>query len=317
VTWSGRTIFIGSGAFGLPTLESLLAQCPVPLVVTQPPRRAGRGRSEQPTPVHAFAAERGLDVITPQHIGEPDVIRRVSDLKPDALVVIAYGGKLPPQLLRDRLAVNLHASLLPAWRGAAPIQRAMMAGDRETGVSVISLAPVMDAGLVFAQRSVTIDADETAGELHDRLAVLGPEVITEVLSAHAAGTAHGEPQDPSHVTYAAKLRKHEGTTEFGGAAEAVVARIHGLTPWPGCTVDVNGTALRLLRVRAVDQSRATEPGAIDGDGRVRCGRGAVALLEVQPAGGRPMRYDEYVRGHPIAHGTLLLPWNFAPRSAGS
>jgi len=309
VTWQGKTIFIGSGAFGIPTLTALLACATVPLVISQPPRPAGRGRAEQPTPVDLFARERGLEVITPQRISEPQVLQRVQHEQPDALVVIAYGGKLPPELLEGTFAINLHASLLPRWRGAAPIHRAMIAADPVSGISVIALASVMDAGVVYARRETPIDPMETAGELHDRLAELGPEAVLRVLADHAQGTLEGETQDESQVTHARKLRKEEGTTEFGGAAEMVAARIHGLTPWPGCTVDLNGKALRLLRVRVTEESDAPQPGAIDAAGRVRCGKRAVELLQVQPAGGRAMSFAEFARGHRLPPDALLLPWH--------
>ncbi|MHC5004341.1 MAG: methionyl-tRNA formyltransferase [Planctomycetota bacterium] len=298
-----RIVFLGSGAFGLPTLEALHAEHEIVLVISQPDRPAGRGRRPAPTPVAAFAADAGLPCERPEDPNAPPAPDLIAAARPDALVVIAYGHKLGPKLLADRFAVNLHASLLPAYRGAAPINWAIIRGERETGVSVITLAETMDAGLVLGRRTTAIGPGETAGELHDRLAALGPEVVLEVLAAHAAGTLRGEPQDPAGVTWARRLRKSDGTVHFDQPAAAVRARIHGLTPWPGCRVELAGQPLRVNRVEVVDEApTGLAPGEVGADGLVACRPGAVRLLEVQPAGGRVMPYEQYERGHPMADG---------------
>ncbi|MHC4992015.1 MAG: methionyl-tRNA formyltransferase [Planctomycetota bacterium] len=303
-----RIVFFGSGAFGLPTLEALVTTHEVVLVVSQPDRPAGRRRQLSPTAVAAFATQAGLDLFRPEDPNEPEAVARVHADRPDAMVVIAYGHKLGSPLLEDTLAVNLHASLLPRLRGAAPINWALIRGEHETGVSVITLAERMDAGLVLAQRRTAIDPRETSGELHDRLARLGPEVILETLAAHEAGALHGLEQDPAAVTWARRLSKTDGTVDFAQAAPLVRGCVHGLTPWPGCWVHLAGSRLRLHRVEVVDPpAEELEPGQLSSSGLVGCAPGAVRLLEVQPAGGNVMTFDAYCRGHHLSSTERLQP----------
>lgn len=296
-----RLVFMGSGAFGLPTARALADHHEIALVVSQPDRAAGRGRQLRPTPISEWALEAGLELDRPGDVNQPEPRERIRAAAPDALVVIAFGQKLGPELLDGLPAFNLHASLLPAYRGAAPINRAMMDGHPRTGVSVIGLAQRMDAGLVYARAGCDIEPEETAGELHDRLAELGPATMLEVLERLAAGTLEGEAQDEECVTQAPKLSRAEATVRFDQPAEAARARVHGLTPWPGCDVDYAGTRLRLLRVRAVARPDA-EPGVIASDGAIGCSEGALEPLEVQPAGRKPMDFAAWLRGHPIEPG---------------
>jgi methionyl-tRNA formyltransferase len=238
-------------------------------------------------------------------VNQADVLEAIERARPDALVVIALGQKLAPALLNGRFAINLHASLLPKYRGAAPINWAMINGETETGLSVITLAQRMDAGDVLARCTTPIDPAETAGELHERLALLGPALVCQVLQAHQAGTLAAEPQDETGVTSAPKLSKTDGTVRFDLPAEAVRCRIHGLTPWPGCTVTLAGQSLRLCRVDVVDGAAGTEPGGLASDGTVTCGTGAIRLIEVQPPGGRVMPFQDFARGHPIQSGERM------------
>ena len=278
-----RIAFLGSGAFGLPTLDAIVGAHDVPLVISQPDRPAGRGRRETPTPISArvlsdheagtgdFAETR---LLRTDAVNGAEAVAVLEEVEPDALVVIAFGQKIGPAVLDGRFAVNLHASLLPRWRGAAPINRAMMAGDRVSGVSVISLAERMDAGEVHALRETAIDPGETAGELHDRLAGLGPEVVLEVLERFAGGEVRAESQDESLVTHAAKLGRSDSTVDFSAEAAAVRSRIHGLVPWPGCEVEVvlpAGAApaidrLRIHRVAAASIDGVGPAGEVDAEG---------------------------------------------------
>ncbi len=311
-----RIVFFGSGAFGLPTLERLVREHDVPLVITQPDRPAGRRRRLTPTPIAAFASEKSLDLLKPADVNAPEVIRRVHDVHADAFVVIAFGQKLGEELIGEHFAVNLHGSLLPKYRGAAPIQRAMMAGERQTGVSVITLASRMDAGAVLGTSRTAIDPGETAGELHDRLALLGPDLVMDVLARHEAGALDPQPQDETRATRAPKLTKAEGTVTFDRPAPLVRAVIHGLTPWPGCTIEIDGRSLRLLRVKdeaddgqslkgaAVGCTPGRTPGAVAEDGRVFCREGAIRLLSVQPPGGKAMSFSAYVNGHGLPEGAV-------------
>lgn len=300
-----RLVFLGSGAFGLPTLRSLEARHDLLAVVSQPDRPAGRARRNTPTPVSEWAMAESKELIRPENVNAPEVVARIRGLAPDALVVIAFGQKIGEPLLEDLPAFNLHASLLPAYRGAAPINRAMIDGCAETGVSVIELAQRMDAGAVHATRSLAIDPLETAGELHDRLAELGPEAMEDVLKALAAGTSEGMVQDEASVSQAPKLSRAESTVDFEHDASHLRARIHGLTPWPGCDIELDGQRLRLLRVRVAEgPDEEVEPGTLLSGHRIACGSGALELLEVQPVGKRPMAFKDYLNGRRLEPGVL-------------
>jgi len=308
-----RVVFLGSGAFGLPTLQSLLATHEVALVVSQPDRPAGRGKALTPTPVAARALELGLPLLRPADINAPEVRDGIRAAGADAWVVIAFGQKLSRELLDGVFAVNLHGSLLPAYRGAAPIQRAVMDGCAETGVSVISLAERMDAGLVYATRARAIGASETSGELHDALAALGPEVVGEVLALHAAGTLVGAVQDESLATRARKLAKAEATVDLAAVdARTARARINGLNAWPGCTVSIGGEAVKLLRVVECAETpggtAGVAPGVLQTDGVVATATGAIRILEIQPPGKRGMDFAAFIGGRARFIGQPVLPW---------
>lgn len=298
-----RLVFLGSGAFGLPTLRSLANHHDLLAVVSQPDRPAGRSRKNTPTPISEWAMAESTTLIRPENVNEPEVVERIRGLEPDALVVIAFGQKIGEPLLEDMPAFNLHASLLPAYRGAAPINRAMIDGCSETGVSVIELAQRMDAGDVHATRTLAIDPLETAGELHDRLAELGPDAVESVLEALAAGTTTGVVQDEALVSQAPKLSRAESSVDFSDDASRIRDRIHGLTPWPGCDIDLDGQRLRVLRVRVTEGSgEDVEPGTLLSDHRIACGSGAVELLDVQPIGKRPMSFKAYLNGRRLEPG---------------
>ena len=305
-------VFFGSGAFGLPTLQHLAERHTVTAIITQPDRPAGRGGRTTPTPVAAWAAEAlpETSVLKPPKVAsEIDTVRAVGA---DAWVVIAFGQKLPPALLHDRFAINLHASRLPRWRGAAPINAAMLAGDAETGNSVIALAERMDAGAIYAQSSRPIEPHQTAGELHDLLAADGPELVASVLDAHARGETRPVEQDEARVTIAPKLSKADSWVDFSQPADACRRRIHGLTPWPGVAVAHRGQRLRLHRAESLQDAAAPTDHAefgsvLDPDtGLVACGAGtSLRLLEVQPAGGKLMAWRDYANGRRVAAGETL------------
>jgi methionyl-tRNA formyltransferase len=302
-----RLVFLGAGAFGVPSLEHLANDHEIALVVTQPDRPAGRGKVLTPTPVAACAEARGIPVIRPPDVNAPDVVERIRGVGADAWVVIAFGQKLSRELVDGVFAINLHGSILPAYRGAAPIQRAVMEGCAETGVSVISIADRMDAGLVFATRARPIGGMETADDVHDALAQLGPEVLTAVLAEHAAGRAGGLVQDESKATRARKLSKTDGTIDLTSLdARAARARINGLNSWPGCTVAIAGLEVKLLRVREA-AGGGGEPGVVRDDGLVATASGSIEILEVQPVGGRGMPWSDFMRGRPQVVGGRLLP----------
>lgn len=296
-----RVVFFGSGTFGAPVLERLAARGEVDLVVSQPPRPAGRGRVPTPTPIAALARACGLPLLETADANEPPDADRIRAEKARAFVVIAFGQKLSPALLADRFAINLHGSILPRWRGAAPIQRAVMEGDEIVGVSVIGVAERMDAGVVYATDSTRVGESETAGELHERLSRMGPALVDRVLSQWREGSLHGQAQDESKATRARKLSRSDAWVDFGAASRAVAARINGLSPWPGCDAMIGTEPLRLLRARAREHA-GSPPGSILENGLIACGQGAVELLEVQSPGGRVMSFEEWRRGRRILVG---------------
>ena len=250
-----RLIYIGSGEFGLPTLTYLHEYHEIVAVVSQPDKPAGRRRQMSPTPVADWAQASGLRVLKSGDVNADEFIEQVAGMNADASVVIAFGQKLSDKLIKSlgKLAVNLHASLLPKYRGAAPINWAMINNEKVTGVSVIALAQRMDAGDVYAAAEIQIDPLETAGQLHDRLAELGPEVVGKVLGDLELDCLHAIGQDESQATRAPKLSKSDGTVDFNQPVELVRARIHGLTPWPGCRViwhsQSTGTSTELILKR--------------------------------------------------------------------
>jgi methionyl-tRNA formyltransferase len=299
-----RVLFLGSGAFGLPTLDALAKRHDLVGVVTQPDKPAGRGMKLTPSPVGQWAAEH-VDpsrTFKPDNINEPRVVETLHALNADAWVVIAYGQKLGRALLEGVFAINLHASLLPRWRGAAPINHAIWAGDAETGNSVITLADRMDAGLVLAQSRRAIDPLVTTGELHDLLAHDGPALILRVLDDYAHDRVNAQTQDESLVTHARKLAKADGRIDPAWPAQRIRSTVHALNPWPGVGVTLDAVPMKLLRVEDLPcnpESSDAEPGALIDPkaGIVVCGqRSALRLLEVQPLGKRAMRWDEYASG---------------------
>ncbi len=312
-----RILFLGSGEFGLPTLQHLArsAQHTITGIVTQPDRPAGRRRELTPTPIGAWAAENlpggSVPLFKPENINEPAMLAQVRAVPADAWVIIAFGQKLSRELIDGRFAINLHASLLPRWRGAAPINRAMMAGDTETGNSVITIADRMDAGLVLGTSRRPITPNLTAGELHDLLAADGPALIDQVLREHAAGTTRAITQDESRVTKAAKLSKADGWVDWARPARDCHARIHGLTPWPGVSVTINNEPVKILRCLPATSPPST-PAALGmltdpSAGLIACGENsALQLLEVQPASGKPMKWPDFTRGRAIAPNTPVI-----------
>ncbi len=298
-----KIVFLGSGEFGLPTLQALAREHTVVGVVTQPDRPAGRGGQLKPTPIGEFASTLGVPIWKPEKINTPDVAGAIRSLNADAWVVIAFGQKLGKALLDGVFSINLHASRLPRWRGAAPINAAILAGDAATGNSIITLAERMDAGLVLAQDQRPIEPQQTAGELHDLLAVDGVALVRRVLEQRSHGEEHSEPQDESLVTVAPKLSKSDGWVDFTASAEACRRRVHGLTPWPGVTVMREAKPdhpIKLGRVEVLDTHHQQQDVGtlIDADrGVIASGQGSLRVIELQPAGKRMMAWDEFARGN--------------------
>lgn len=302
-----RVALVGSGAFALPSFQSLREVAEVALVVTQPPRNAGRGLHEEPTPVGAWARQAGLPLLETADLNSEGALAELRGARVGCLMVIAFGQKLSPAVLDGRGAFNLHGSLLPAWRGAAPIQRAMMAGDTRLGVSVISLAARMDAGEVYARAELTVGDEEVSSEAHDRLAVLGAPLMVKTLRDWQGGTLAGESQVESRSTRAAKLHRADAWVDFSASATLVRARINGLSPWPGVDATVAGESFRILRSASAQASvpGGTVPGTLLDEQHVACGSGAVCLREVQPRGGRRMSLRDFLHGRRLSPGVRI------------
>lgn len=304
-----KIIFLGSGAFGLPALKSIIAcGLDVALVVTQPDKPAGRGRHSTPTPIADYASTLGLNVLKTANINQPEVSAAIQALTPEIMVIIAFGQKISDSVLRlaPHGGINLHASLLPAFRGAAPIQRAILSGDHTTGVSIIRVSRVMDGGEILAQTPTLIGESETAGELHDRLAELGAPLIKQVIQQLAAGSLRAVVQDSTRISQAPKLFKDMAWVDFSQSARLVSCRIRGLSPWPGCMADVltpdgvNRVKVSLLKCREISHTgMAAEPGLVLPELHIACGQGAIELLAIQPVGKRIMDMRSFANGYGI------------------
>ena len=304
-------VFLGSGAFGVPTLEMLAREHRVTGIVTQPDRKAGRGGKMTPTPIGAWASEHlpEVPIIKPEKINTNEARAIVRGWDADGWVVIAYGQYLGQKLLADRWAINLHGSRLPRWRGAAPINAAIVAGDRVSGNSIITIDKEMDAGAVLAQSERVIEPDMTASMLHDALSHDGPALVAEVLRERSAGQESYTTQDPKQVTIAPKMSKSDGVVDFAQPARLVAARINGLNPWPSVTVGFRDETIKINRVKPATASSQEQAGTVISadEGLVACGDGGtVALLMVQPQGKRAMDWKSFANGRSIETGERLI-----------
>jgi len=287
-------------------------------VVSQPDRPRGRGRRLSPSPVAARALAAGVPVVRPERVGEGAVLAALRSAAPDLGVVVAFGQFLPRpvrELPRLGYLVNAHASLLPRHRGAAPIAHAILAGDRETGISVMRVEREMDAGPVALVRSLAIGAEETAGELEGRLAALAAVALREALAQIEGGTIAWLPQDAARASFAPKLTRDDAALDLREPALALACRVRACSPRPGAFALLAGEPLRILGARAEAGAAGAEPGRVErrGDGlRVATGAGWLVPTRLQRAGGRPLSAAEFLRGHPIADGARLASARGAP-----
>ncbi len=288
-----RVIFMGTPEFSVPVLEALAARHQVVAVYSQPPRPAGRGKKDRPSAVQAKAEALGLPVRTPLNFKTEETRAEFAALQADIAVVVAYGLILPQAVLDAPVqgCLNIHASLLPRWRGAAPIHRAVMAGDAETGVCIMRMEAGLDTGPVLLRAAVTIGATETTGELHDRLSTLGAGLIVEALDRMPLPEV---PQPDAGVTYAAKIDKAEARVDWTRPAADLVRQINGLSPFPGAWCMVENERIKLLRAAPVAGEGA--PGQVLGGFTIACGEGALEVREAQREGKRPMPATEVLRG---------------------
>jgi methionyl-tRNA formyltransferase len=307
-----RIIFMGTPDFSVPTLNALInAGHDIIAVYSQPPRPAGRGKKERPTPVHLFAQNAGLDVHTPVSLHKKQPSTEFEALKADVAIVVAYGLILPPKILGTPRygCLNLHGSLLPRWRGAAPIQRAIMAGDTQSGIEVMQMEQGLDTGPVCLSAKTDITADMTAGDLHDDLMNRGADLMVRALEKLARGTLSCRPQPLEGVTYANKIEKSETRIDWNKSAREVHNHIRGLAPFPGAwfEAEVNGKRerIKVLRSNLADGEGPTAT-LIDDQLLVGCTKGAVRLVELQRAGKRPMSADILLRGLNLPAGLTIF-----------
>ena len=306
-----RIIFMGTPDFAVPALRGILeAGHEVAAVYTQPPRAAGRGMALRKSPIHEIAEQAGLTVLTPARLKSAEEQERFSALRADAAVVVAYGLILPRPILEATRhgALNLHVSMLPRWRGAAPINRAIMAGDSETGVSIMRLAEGLDTGPVCLESRVPIGPDETSGELHDALAAKGAALMVETLAELERGRLDCKPQPDEGVTYAHKLDPAETRIDWKRSARDVHNLIRGLSPSPGAwfEIEINGKGERIKALRSVLAGGSGTPGKLLDKGlTIACGEGAVRLTEVQRSGKKPMSAQDFLRGAKLPADTVL------------
>ncbi|TDL87865.1 methionyl-tRNA formyltransferase [Meridianimarinicoccus aquatilis] len=293
-----RLIFMGTPDFSVPVLDALVAAGhEIAAVYCQPPRPAGRGKRDRPSPVHARADALGLLVRHPVSLHGHEAQTEFAAFKADAAVVVAYGLILPQAILDApaRGCLNIHASLLPRWRGAAPIQRAIMAGDRETGVCIMQMEAGLDTGPVLLREAMPIGPKDTAADLHGALSAMGARLVVQALASLDTLTAVQQSEDG--VTYASKIDKAEARIDWGQTAVVVDRKIRGLSPFPGAWCMAAGARLKLLRSSLSD--RAGVPGQVKDGFTITCGEGAVEILEAQREGKRPMKAAEILRGTPL------------------
>jgi methionyl-tRNA formyltransferase len=300
-----RLIFMGTPEFAVPTLLELVAHGhEIAAVYTRAPKPAGRGMKLQPTPVEQEARRLGIAVLTPTTLKRPEALDEFRAHKADAAVVVAYGMILPEPILNTPPlgCFNLHASLLPRWRGAAPINRAIMAGDAETGVMVMKMAAGLDTGDVAMAERTAIADTMTAADLHDTLARLGADLMVRAIGALERGQLRLTGQGDQGVSYAAKIEKAEARIDWHKPAPLVLRHVHGLSPFPGawCEMPIEGEAVRVKILRCAVADGSGEPGKLlDDHLTVGCGDGAIRIVELQRAGKAPMKADEFLRGTPL------------------
>lgn len=313
-----KIIYFGSAHFGIPCLEAIHhSNHKLAGVFTQPARPAGRHRSKpHHTDVDVWCGQNDVPCVEAENINAPEMVSKLKDLQPDLIVVIAFGQKVSQEVvgLPQFGAINVHASLLPAYRGAAPIHWAIMNGETQTGVSIITLAEKMDAGLILAQEKIDILPDDTIKSVYDKLAALSVPVLLQTIDQLSDGTVVYQEQDPALVTHAPKLKKEDGYINWDNSSEQIVRQIHALWPWPAAeSVYVCSRTGKHWRV-GISQARAVErtpqntdvTGTLDENLNVICGQGALQILELKPAGSKLMDFESYVNGHQCCPGDLFI-----------
>ncbi len=310
-------VYIGSGEFGLECLNGLArSDNHLPLIVTQKPHPAGRHRKPTPTPVARWAAANSIPCLETDNVNAPDIIEKIAYHHPDLLVVIAFGQKISTKLINlpPKGALNVHASLLPKYRGAAPINWAIVNGETQTGITIITLAETIDTGNIVSRQSTEIYPDETAGLLHDRLAQMAAPLLLSTIETIASGSAVYTPQDHSKTTLAPKLKKSDGFLDFSQSAVSLQRKIRGFWPWPAAgTLYLSRKSGRTHRVtiamaQVVETSNPAglSPGTLDRNLCVICGQDALRITKIRPAGGVVMSFEDFVNGRAVWPGDAFV-----------
>jgi len=310
-------VYFGSGEFGINCLNALAgSNHGLKFIVTQPSQPAGRGRKPKPTPVAIWAQAHSIPFIETDNVNAPQSIEKITSHKPDLIVVIAFGQKIGNQLiaLPAKGAINVHASLLPKYRGAAPINWAIVNGEKETGISIITLAEKMDAGDILAQTKTAIEPNETAGQLHDRLATMAAPLLIETIEKIANNSAVYTRQDHSKATMAPKLKKSDGFLDFTEPADSLAKKILGFSPWPGASAvyvsKKTGKHTRVIIANAqiveAANTAGLSPGTLDDNLSVICGQGTIKILKIKPEGSRLMDFTDFVNGWQCRSGDSFM-----------
>lgn len=307
-----RIVYLGSGAFGIDSLNALLkSKHSIDFIVTQPARSAGRGRKSKPTAVADWAVENNIPFVETPNAAAPEIIQQVRDRNPDLIIVIAFGQKICDELiaLPPMGMINVHGSILPKYRGAAPINWAIVNGETDTGITIATITQQWDAGKILATAETKIKPEETADQLSKRLADLAAPVLADVTDKIEAGTAEYIEQDHSRATRAPKIKKSDGYIDFTESAEIIRNKIRGFWPWPGISgiIRLSKTGKGIRVTIAMAQLAETDspellPGTLDRNMNIVCGRGALKITKIKPAGGAEMSFSAFVNGHKTAQG---------------
>lgn len=306
-----RILFMGSPDLAIPSFRAAAQTGHLVGVVTQPPRASGRGQKMTPSPISVEARKRGMEAMTPESLRSPDIEDSLRRLEPDIVVVVAYGKILPPNILAlPRLGcVNIHASILPRLRGAAPIQWAIALGYTETGVTLMQMDEGMDTGPILLQRTTPVGDEETAGELGKRLALIGADLLREGLPRLGRGELTPIEQDDSLATYAPLLKKADGLIDWSLPATQIANRVRGFSPWPGTFTTRSGSRLLITRARSLQKDHSLPPGSVvltEAAGiQVACGDGTLEILAVKPEGKRELTAEEFLSGYKVKEGEVL------------
>lgn len=307
-----RVIFMGTPDFAVETLEEIIkAGHEVALVVSQPDRAVGRSKALKYTPVKACALEHGIEVYQPEKVKDPACVEYLQKYQPDIIIVEAFGQIIPKAILDMPKfgCVNVHASLLPKYRGAAPIQWAVIRGDRVTGVTTMRMDEGLDTGDMIMKEEVVIREDETGGSLFERLSEVGAKLCVKTMTAIEDGTAEYTPQDPSKATHTAKIQKELGSIDWSMGAAEIECLIRGLDPWPSAYTRLDGKTIKIWKAKVIPEDRSQEPGRIVAVERnrilVQTGNGVLALLEVQLEGKKRMTVEAFLNGYPVSEGAFF------------